>query len=92
MNGIYLTQEGKQGIEAKIAELETCKHTLDDIDNCDDEDCFYIGETSGVILTLKEILSSATILPVEESWGNMPIGVNESELSYPQGVIIQPKQ
>jgi hypothetical protein len=41
---------------------------------------------------LKEILSSATILPVEESWGNMPIGVNESELSYPQGVIIQPKQ
>jgi hypothetical protein len=92
MNGIYLTQEGKQAIEAKIAELETCQHTLDDIDNCSDEDCFYIGETSGEILTLKEILSSATILPVEESWGNMPIGVNESELSYPQGVIIQPKQ
>jgi hypothetical protein len=41
---------------------------------------------------LQEILALATILPVEESWGNMPIGVNESELSYPQGVVIQPKQ
>ena len=75
MKGIYLTPEGKQEIEAKIAEIES-----------------YEGLESGMADTLKEILSSATILPVEESWGNMPIGVNESELSYPQGVIIQPKQ
>jgi transcription elongation GreA/GreB family factor len=83
MNGIYLTQKGKQGIEAKIAELETTRK-----ESSSDNNDYYLGR----IKELKEILSSATILPVEESWGNMPIGVNESELSYPQGVIIQPKQ
>jgi hypothetical protein len=85
MIGIYLTQEGKQGIEAKIAELEGINiHLM--------KPSHTLGSLEGRISTLKEILSSATILPVEESWGNMPIGVNESELSYPQGVIIQPKQ
>ena len=83
MNGIYLTQEGKQEIEAKIAELENTRK-----ESSSDNNDYYLGR----IKELKEILSSATILPVEESWGNMPIGVNESELSYPQGVIIQPKQ
>jgi hypothetical protein len=76
MKGIYLTQEGKQEIEAKIALYEYC--TL-------------LPHQVGELKIYKEILSSATILPVEESWGNMPIGVNESELSYPQGVIIQSK-
>jgi|694.fasta_scaffold07450_19 transcription elongation GreA/GreB family factor len=83
MIGIYLTQEGKQEIEAKIAELENTRK-----ESSSDNNDYYLGR----IKELKEILSSATILPVEESWGNMPIGVNESELSYPQGVIIQPKQ
>ncbi len=81
MTGIYLTQEGKQEIEAKIKHIKVLeKNSV--LSN------FYQGQ----IAILKEILSSATILPVEESWGNMPIGVNESELSYPQGVVIQPKQ
>jgi hypothetical protein len=85
MNGIYLTQKGKQGIEAKIAELEGINiHLM--------KPSHTLGSLEGRISTLKEILSSATVLPVEESWGNMPIGVNESELSYPQGVVIQPKQ
>jgi hypothetical protein len=85
MTGIYLTQDGKQGIEAKIAELEGINiHLM--------KPSHTLGSLEGRISTLKEILSSATILPVEESWGNMPIGVNESELSYPQGVVIQPKQ
>ena len=85
MTGIYLTQEGKQEIEAKIAELEGINiHLM--------KPSHTLGSLEGRISTLKEILSSATILPVEESWGNMPIGVNESELSYPQGVVIQPKQ
>ena len=81
MIGIYLTQEGKQEIEAKIKHIKVLEINSV-LSN------FYQGQ----IAILKEILSSATILPVEESWGNMPIGVNESELSYPQGVIIQPKQ
>jgi hypothetical protein len=85
MNGIYLTQEGKQAIKAKIAELEK-------LENDEFFDEHLINDYLSQIRTYKEILSSATILPVEESWGNMPIGVNESELSYPQGVVIQPKQ
>jgi len=85
MNGIYLTQKGKQEIEAKIAELEK-------LENDEFFDEHLINDYLSQIRTYKEILSSATILPVEESWGNMPIGVNESELSYPQGIIIQPKQ
>jgi len=57
----YLTEEGKQEIEAKIAELEK----------------FYINARKvGVTLQkidweidyLKKILLSATILPVEEKW------------------------
>ena len=31
MNGIYLTQEGKQEIEAKIAELEDYTYATQDI-------------------------------------------------------------
>ena len=85
MNGIYLTQKGKQAIEAKIAELEK-------LENDEFFDEHLINDYLSQIRTYKEILSSATILPVEESWGNMPLGVNESELSYPQGVIIQPKK
>jgi hypothetical protein len=84
MNGIYLTQEGKQGIEAKIAALEEVKH------NCKKD--YEWNEAVVEQNSYRQILSSATILPVEESWGNMPIGVNESELSYPQGVIIHSKQ
>jgi hypothetical protein len=83
MTGIYLTQEGKQEIEAKIAELE--KFTKG-------RPREFVYKQVLQLEIYKEILSSATVLPVEESWGNMPIGVNESELSYPQGVIIQPKQ
>jgi len=79
MKGIYLTQEAKQEIEAMIAETERkFMSTGNDI---------YAGEVN----VYKEILSSATILPVEESW----FDVNQSvvlENVYPQGVIIQPKQ
>jgi transcription elongation GreA/GreB family factor len=86
MKGIYLTLEGKQEIEAKIVELETTRK-----ESSSDNNDYYLGR----IKELKEILSSATILPVEESWqkvkhfykGN---SVKSSE-EYPNGVIIQPK-
>jgi hypothetical protein len=83
MKGIYLTEQGKQEIEAKIAELELNE-------KIHEKNGFIMGANMnhGFVDALKEILSSATILPVEESWGNIPIGVNESELSYPQGVVI----
>jgi hypothetical protein len=91
MKGIYLTQEGKQEIEAKIAELE--KLALDA-----DKPSFRMGQK----VILLEILSSATILPVEENWKSMIEGDDDYEhyienvvcfpTSYPNGVIIQPKQ
>jgi hypothetical protein len=100
MKGIYLTEQGKQEIEAKIAELEQYAHEESDIDGIQfsDADSFDIGERNGKILKLKEILSSAIILPVEESWeeifsihGMSKVITNFSSI-YPQGVIIQPKQ
>ena len=87
MKGIYLTEEGKKEIEAKIAELK--KENKFPIDYWEE------GKTQGKIYILEKILSSATILPVEESWENVieiydPKGIcNEY---YPVGVIIQPKQ
>jgi hypothetical protein len=76
MKGIYLTEEGKQEIKAKI--LEILKTDIDD----------YYGNAA----LLKEILSSAIILPVEESWeyvNELYDGVRKQ--LYPQGIIIQPK-
>jgi hypothetical protein len=75
MKGIYLTEEGKQEIEAKIAELEKNKYSKLRVD----------------LEVYKEILSSATMIPVEETWGSLPIGTNECELLLPNGVIIEPK-
>ncbi len=82
MKGIYLTQEGKQEIEAIIETLEKSNSWNET------ENSMIFAKCE----LYKEILSSATILPVEESWGDMPIGSNESEMLYPQGVIIQPKE
>jgi hypothetical protein len=84
MKGIYLTPEGKQEIEAKIAELEQ----FSPIDTFEDYTNF------GKKQQLKEILSSATILPVAETWHDIHEEdvANWSEINYPQGVIIQPKQ
>jgi hypothetical protein len=96
MKGIYLTPEGKKEIEAKIAELEQYAHEESDIDGIQfsSSDSFDIGERNGKILKLKQILSSATILPVEESWKIVAVQTMMSPAteSYPQGVIIQPKQ
>jgi hypothetical protein len=89
MNGIYLTEQGKQAIKAKIAELEKQMDTHREF-------AFVFDALSGRNLMLKEILSSATILPVEESWRKCGIVNREDRESvnsdYPNGVIIQPKQ
>jgi hypothetical protein len=85
MKGIYLTEEGKKEIEAKIAELEK-EYPIDKWEE---------GKNQGRIYMLKEILESATILPVEESWEDVLIetlATSNYNISYPSGVIIQPKQ
>ena len=78
MKGIYLTEESKKEIEAMIAELEK------------EEDiwspCFGIATD-----VYRKILSSATILPVEESWESVSDYITSIEQSYyPNGVIIHP--
>jgi len=89
MKGIYLTPEAKQEIEAKIAELEIKR---DEAAKNDDE--VYANSCIGQIFAYYEILSSATILPVEESWQNIAHSTTVSfyEFDFPQGVIIQPKK
>ena len=86
MKGIYLTAEGKAEIEAEIAELEKIIESL--------PFSFVKGSIQKKVL-LKQILVSATILPVEESWEDLPLSFwykDNSERLYPNGVIIQPKQ
>ncbi len=88
MKGIYLTEEAKAEIEAKIAEIETGLKTLSLTDGFKD---------MGMLSVYKEILSSATILPVEESWEDacweLPFYIKQQlENNFSTGVIIQPKQ
>jgi hypothetical protein len=87
MKGIYLTQEGKQEIESKIAELEE--------ENKFPVDKWEEGKNQGKIYILEEILSSATILPVEESWNLSVVAITPFKQGllktlYKNGVIIQP--
>jgi hypothetical protein len=92
MKGIYLTQEAKQEIEAKIAELEKEQKTEGEV-------LYIIGKA--MINTYKEILSSATILPVEKSYNDIQhfetkeygtiIRKHFLMANYSKGVIIQPK-
>jgi transcription elongation GreA/GreB family factor len=84
MKGIYLTQEGKQQIEAEIAELEIIRK-----ESSSDNNDYYLGR----IKELKEILESATILPVEESWDDVydMLRINTFPIDYKNGVIINKK-
>jgi hypothetical protein len=85
MKGLYITEEGRRGIEGKIANLEKQIER-----NRRHESRFF--RLSGKKLVLKEILSTATILPVDDSWVKVPMGTNECELSLPNGVIIEAKE
>jgi hypothetical protein len=86
--GIYLTEEGKKDIEDRIAELEILSERNAKVGQYDSE-----GQVAD---ELKEILSSATILPVKESWDTVEFSydspLEDLEETYPNGVIIQPKQ
>ena len=67
MTGIYLTQEGKQEIKAKIAELEKQCSLIFRAANSDKEfemmQSVAYANNKARIDSLSEILSSATILP-----------------------------
>jgi hypothetical protein len=82
MKGIYLTEEGKKEIESKIAELENLTYAT--------QKTWVKVQNSGMVKILEEILSSATILPVEENWENVKdlLDINTFPISYKNGVII----
>ncbi|MEY3420924.1 MAG: hypothetical protein RIR48_1213 [Bacteroidota bacterium] len=88
MKGIYLTEEGKKVIEDKIAELENYTYATQNI--------WIEGQNSGMLKIFEEILSSATIVPVEKNWDGVfdkTFSQAYIEKDYPNGVIIiQPKQ
>ena len=90
MKGIYLTEEAKKAIEDKIVELENYTYATQNI--------WIEGQNSGMLKILEEILSSATILPVEESWENALTNtevtdcIYSSKMNYPNGVIIKSKE
>ena len=84
MKGIYLTEEGKQEIEAKITELEKPLNK---------QPAHIDTIHYKLIDAYKEILSSAIILPVENNMSYVKSYdfVDEFDIEYPNGVIIQPK-
>jgi hypothetical protein len=95
MKGIYLTTEAKQEIQVKIAELEETKI------NCKAD--YEWNEAIVEQNVYKQILLSAIVLPVEESWKGVGDKLkhfvfSEStegdfhEKHYPFGIVIQPKQ
>jgi chaperonin cofactor prefoldin len=98
MKGIYLTEEGKKEIENRLTELDKLMKLIQKAAN-DDKD-FDMMKNIGYAFfdkenqILKEILSSATILPVETNMSyvkSQDFG-DEFTIEYPNGVIIQPKQ
>jgi len=80
----YITEETKQELENKIKTLEKTKHETD----------FTIEWNEAVVMInlLKDILSSATILPVEESWDDVNYHNIRKYNTHLNGLIIQPKQ
>lgn len=96
MKGIYLTEEGKKVIEDKIAELEVARREHEKV-GIGMFDSIWAAKTRQAIDLLREILSLATILPVEENWDDTLTNtevtdcIYSSKMNYPNGVIIQPK-
>ena len=93
MKGIYLTEEGKQEIEARIDKLNK------NISNFDENSAFlnihyteYVKEKQ----ILLKLLDSAIILPVKENLKALPLSVLAGKQDikdyYPNGVIIQSKK
>jgi len=101
VKGIYITEEAKKELEAKVAELEKSKMILQRAVSTDPN----FGEMQRTahtkycteVDTYKEILSSAIVLPVEESWENALSNTEVTDciysnaMNFPNGVIIENK-
>jgi len=90
---IYITQQKKEELEAKMVEL------------INKSERSLLGDRhwyQGRINMLNDILNESIVIPVEESWENrfdaLYDAAHESELMYylsqnlPNGIIIEPKK
>jgi hypothetical protein len=102
MKGIYITEEGKKEIEAKIVETRIIHLELEKVEKHIRDKSWewnYLTNSANKKL-YQEILSSATILPVEDNWDVIRLldvidssGTgNLTKAKYPNGVIIKPKE
>jgi hypothetical protein len=100
MKGIYLTEEGKKEIEAKIIESSIINLELEKVEKHIRDKYWewnYLTNSTKQ-KSYQEILSSATILPVEDNWDEIRLldiidssGTgNLTKAKYPNGVIIKP--
>lgn len=79
-NGIYLTEQGKLTIEAKITELKKPYAHYDGI---------YVSDAqSAQIDLLEEMLETAIVLPIYQSLGH---AMQHMDLDKQEGAIINPK-
>jgi hypothetical protein len=103
MEGIYLTDEAKKGIQDKITDLEKSRKFWEDssIKNIGNPgynalmDSINQAKAEQAISLLQEILLLATILPAEKNWDdvfNKTFSQSYIEKDYPNGVIIKPKK
>jgi hypothetical protein len=89
VKGIYITEEAKKELEAKVAELENELQLVGNLFEEVERNPYYI---SNKIKVYQEILSSAIILPVEASWNNCDKNnLLFKQVQYPNGVIIEKK-
>ncbi len=84
MKGIYLTEEGKKEIENRIDDLIKESNLGKTVPTVNSQMAISL------IKFKEEILSSATILPVEDGWYRT-YGKN-NWMEYPNGVIIKSKE
>lgn len=89
---IYITEEIKKELDAKIAELE---NELQLIGNLFENRAYNHKLISAELRIRKEILSQAIILPEEESWTKVLVKTSEIDSIrnlFPNGVIIKNKE
>jgi hypothetical protein len=86
---IYLTAESKQELEIELIKIDLKIQQQKSFEFPID---YLLGELEGKKTIIQSILSSATILPVEESWDDVNYHNIRKYNTHSNGVIIQPKQ
>ncbi len=90
MKDIYLSEEGKKEIEAKLKQIR-----INDRADYESDEDYLLRKHELEQNFIDDVISSATILPVEESWEDVeffpPDNESQTErvLRFKNGVIIK---